>query len=115
VAPGCRADRLGSCSGKFKFTVKRSNVTSDGAFMFDHTVIVKLVRSDNTVAATRAFGTGSINDVVQIDSANLVYQTTFKHSDLPGSPGFATYKLEVYFLDVDGNEMLHATSSSLSF
>lgn len=115
VVPGCSANNLHPCAGNFKFTVKRSNVTSDGAFLFDHTVIVKLVRSDNTIVATRAFGTGSINNVVQIDSANLVYKTTFKHSDLPGSPGFATYKLEVYFLDVDGNEMLHATSSSLSF
>jgi hypothetical protein len=115
VAPGCRAGNLNPCAGKFKFTVRRSNVTSDGHFMFDHTVVVKLVRSDNTIAATHVFGTGSINDVVQIDSTNLVYQTTFRHSDLPDNPGFSSYNLRVYFLDVDGNEMLHATSSSLAF
>jgi len=116
VAPGCRAGNLNPCAGRFKFTVRRSNVTSDGAFMFDHTVVVKLVRSDNNnVVATHVFGTGSVNDVVQIDSVNLMYQTTFKHSDLPGNPGFTAYKLQVYFRDVDGNEMLQATSSSLSF
>jgi hypothetical protein len=115
VPNGCKASNLNPCAGRFKFTVRRSNVTSDGAFMFDQTVVVKLVRSDNTIAATHAFGTGSINDVVQIDSTNLVYHTTFKHSDLPGNPGLASYTLQVYFLDVDGNEMLQATSSSLAF
>ena len=115
VPNGCNAGNLSPCAGRFKFTVKRSNVTSDGAFMFDHTVVVKLVRSDNTVVATHVFGTTSINDVVQIDSTGPVYKTTFRHSDLPGNPGYATYKLEVYFLDVDGNLMLQATSSSLSF
>ena len=57
VPNGCRANNLSSCTGRFKFTVKRSNVTSDGAFMFDHTVVVELVRSDNTIAATHLFGT----------------------------------------------------------
>jgi hypothetical protein len=113
VPGGCNAGKLNACAGRFKFTVKRSNVTSDGAFMFDHTVVVKLVRSDNNViAAKHVFGTASINDVVQIE--NLEYQTNFKHSDLPGSPAWASYKLQVYFLDVDGNEMLQAESSSLS-
>ena len=84
--------------------------------MFDHTVVVELVRSDNTVAATHVFGTaGSINDVVQIDQTNLVYQTNFRHGDLPGNPGLTSYKLRVYFLDVDGNLVLQAESSSLSF
>jgi hypothetical protein len=115
VPNGCNASNLNPCAGRFKFTVRRSNVTSDGAFMFDHTVVVKLVRSDNTIAATHVFGTASINDVVQIDSTKKVYQTTFRHSDLPGNPGFVSYNLQVYFLDVDGNEMLHATSSSLAF
>ena len=44
-----------------------------------------------------------------------MYQTHFKHSDLPGNPGLTSYKLRVYFLDVDGNEVLQAESSSLSF
>ena len=78
VPNGCRANNLNPCTGRFKFTVKRSNVTSDGAFMFDHTVVVKLVRSDNTIAATHVFGTGDVNDVVQIDQTNLVYQTTLQ-------------------------------------
>ena len=115
VPNGCRATNLNPCAGRFKFTVKRSNVTSDGAFMFDHTIVVKLVDNNNNVVASHLFGTTSINDVVQIDSTNLVYQTTFKHSDLAGNPAFATYRLQVYFLDVDGNEMLQATSKSLSF
>lgn len=116
VPGGCNAGRLQACAGQFKFTVRRSNVTSDGAFMFDHTVVVKLVRvSDNGLAATHVFGTGSINDVVQIDQTNLVYQTHFKHSDLLGNPALTSYKLRVYFRDVDGNEMLQAESSSLAF
>ena len=52
---------------------------------------------------------------MQIDQTNLVYQTNFKHSDLPGNPGLTSYKLRVYFLDVDGNLVLQAESSSLSF
>ena len=52
---------------------------------------------------------------MQIDQTNLVYQTHFKHSDLLGNPALTSYKLRVYFLDVDGNEMLQAESSSLSF
>ena len=115
VPPGCNAGNLNPCAGRFKFTVKRSNVTSDGAFMFDHTVVVKLVRSDNTVVATHVFGTASINDVVKIDQTDLVYQTNFRHSDLPGNPALTSYKLRVYFLDVDGNLVLQAESSSLSF
>ena len=58
VPAGCNAGNLNPCAGRFKFTVRRSNVTSDGAFMFDHTVVVKLVRvSDNGLAATHVFGT----------------------------------------------------------
>ena len=116
VPNGCRANNLNPCAGRFKFTVKRSNVTSDGAFMFDHTVVVKLVRSDNnSVVASHVFGTGAIHQVVQIDSTDLVYKTTFNRGDLPASPGLVSYQLQVYFLDVDGNLMLQATSSSLTF
>ena len=116
VPGGCNAGNLNPCAGQFKFTVRRSNVTSDGAFMFDHTVVVKLVRSDNTLCGdARLRNRRSINNVVQIDQTNLVYQTNFKHSDLPGNPGLTSYKLRVYFLDVDGNLVLQAESSSLSF
>jgi hypothetical protein len=120
VAPGgCRPDNLNPCAGRFKFTVRRSNVTSDGAYMYDHTVVVKLVRSDNVVVATHVFGAdGPPHEVVKIDSSDPlkpVYQTTFKHNDLPGNPGWASYTLQVYFLDVDGNLMLQATSASLAF
>ena len=52
---------------------------------------------------------------MQIDSTDLVYKTTFNRGDLPASPGLVGYKLQVYFLDVDGNLMLQATSSSLTF
>lgn len=106
------------CSGQFKFTVKRSNMTSDGAFMFDKTVEVDLVRtSDNQVVATHVYGTGSINTNTQIDSSALVYQTNFKRGDLyttvPNTP--STYKTKIYFKDVDGNDVLQGTSNDVTF
>jgi hypothetical protein len=114
--PNCENGGNGNCGGQFKFTVKRSNITSDGAFMYDKTVVVKLVRkSDNTVMATHAWGTGSILNQVQIDTTPI-YQTNFKRSDLTGPPsGPGTYKAEVYFLDVDGNLMLQGTSNDVTF
>ena len=52
--PNCSSGGNGNCAGHFKFNVNRSNVTSDGAFMYDHTVVVKLVRtSDNTEMAAQ--------------------------------------------------------------
>ena len=97
----CQTDGNPLCTGQFKFTVKRSSITSNGAFMYDHTVVVKLVRtSDNAVMATHSYGTGSIHSEVQIDTTP-VYQTNFRRGDLAGpptSPG--TYRAEVYFLDV---------------
>jgi len=54
------------------------------------TVVVKLVRSDNnSVVASHVFGTGAIHQVVQIDSTDLVYETTFNRGDLPASPGWS--------------------------
>jgi hypothetical protein len=104
-----------SCTGRFKFTVNRSNVTSDGAFMFDRTVVVKLVRtSDNTVVATHSFGAGAIHVDVQIDAVALQYQTHFRRGDV-GAPGPVTHVAKVYFRDVDNNLVLQATSSSVTF
>ena len=106
-----------NCAGQFQFTVYRSNVTSDGAFMFDHTVEVDLVRSDDVVVATHSYGTGSINTYTQIDASSQRYQTNFKRGDLystvPTTPD--TYKAMVYFVDVDGNRVLQGTSNSVSF
>jgi hypothetical protein len=106
-----------NCAGQFQFTVNRSNATSDGAFMFDHTVEVDLVRSDDVVVATHSYGTGSINTCIQIDATNWRYQTSFKRGDLystvPNTPD--TYKAMVYFLDVDGNRVLQGTSNPVSF
>jgi len=106
-----------NCAGQFQFTINRSNVTSDGAFMFDHTVEVDLVRIDNVVVATHSYGTGSPNTDTKIDTTNLIYQTNFKRGDLystvPNTPD--TYKAMVYFLDVDGNRVLQGASNSVSF
>ncbi len=106
-----------NCAGQFQFTINRSNVTSDGAFMFDHTVEVDLVRIDGVLVATHSYGAGSPNTDTKIDAANLIYQTNFKRGDLystvPNTPD--TYKAMVYFLDVDGNRDLQGTSNSVSF
>jgi hypothetical protein len=116
-APSPCATKTGNsgqnCTAMFQFSVNRSNVTSDGAFMYDHTVVVKLVRtSDNVVMATHSYGTGSILSNVQIDP-KPVYQTHFKRGDLTGSPAAAgTYRAEVYFQDVDNNQVLQATSTT---
>ena len=68
-----------------------------------------LVRSNNTIAATHARSrrfesTRSCRSTARTQ----VYQTTFKHSALPGNPGRTRYRLRDYFLDVDGHEMLQA-------
>jgi hypothetical protein len=115
VPGGCSAiSKPGSCTGRFQFTVRRSDETSDGEFMVDQTVLVQLV-TNNSVVAQHVFGTTAIHEVVQIDSENEVYQTHFKRGDLPGSPSYAAYRVQVYFQAVDGEWMLHATSDALSF
>lgn len=108
-----------NCSGKFQFNVNRSSVTSDGAFMYDKTVEVDLVRSDNVVVATHVYGTASPESNVQI-TADPIYQTTFKRGDiygtgstLPTTP--STYKAYIYFKDVDGNDVLQGTSNDVTF
>ncbi|MDD2582220.1 MAG: hypothetical protein PHR66_09525 [Desulfuromonadaceae bacterium] len=112
----CQSGGNDTCTGQFQFSVNRSNVISDGAFMYDHTVVVKLVRtSDNTEMATHSYGTTSILSVVQIDSSPI-YQTNFKRSTLTGAPtGPASYRAEVYFLDVDNTLVLQGTSANVTF
>lgn len=113
--PTCQSGGNGNCTGQFQFTVNRSNATSDGAFMFDQTVLVELVRtSDNMVVATHTYGTGSINSWVQIDATNLRYQTHFKREDI-GALAPTAYQAKVYFLDVDSTPVLQGTSTSVSF
>ena len=116
--PNCQSGGNAACQGQFKFTVNRSNTTSDGAFMYDHTVLVRLIRvSDGAEMASHSYGTGSggIQSWVQI-SATPEYQTNFKRGDLAGPPtSFGTYKAEVYFQDVDGNLMLQATRNAVTF
>jgi hypothetical protein len=117
-----------NCSGSFKFTVNRSSATSDGAFMFDHTVEVDIVRSDNTIMATHVYGTGAPSSNVQITTTPL-YQTDFTRGNLYASVCIgtstqiqaclrgkqATYSAKVYFRDVDNNRVLQATSSNVTF
>jgi hypothetical protein len=105
-----------ACHGMFHFTVHRSSSTSDGAFMVDQTVVVKLVRvSDQAVVASHGFSVaGSPNTFVKIATADQLYQTHFVRGDL-GVTVPATYVAEVYFRDVDGVEMLQAKSVELKF
>lgn len=98
---------------KVKFTANRSAVTSDGAFMYDKTVVVRLVyASDNSLAAERAYGTGDIKDYVQING-DPAYET---HIYRPASvTTVKAYKVQVFFKDVDGNLMKMAESGSVNF
>ena len=87
--------------------------------MYDHTVVVDLVRSsDNVVAKTHYFGTGGDpKDVVKIGSdglGSLFYQTNFRRSDI-GALSPTAYVVKVYFLDVDNNLVLQGTSKGVSF
>ena len=125
---GCR--QFGGCHAMYQMKAKRSNITSDGAFMFDTTVVLKLVRtSDNVVVATHSCNNascngGAINTYVQIDDTNKVYKTHFKHNDIdldsntPGVQEPATineYRVDVFFMDVDGNMMFQGSSQPLTF
>jgi hypothetical protein len=110
-------------TGQYKFTVKRSSTTSDGAFMYDQTVVAKLFKASDltTVIATHPFGAGAITADVQIGatcgpSSTPCYQTNFKRGDLPGPPSASdSYVVKVYFQDVDNNQVLEATASALTF
>ncbi len=61
VGTGQKIFNDAQCKGRFHFTVNRSNITSDGAFMYDRTVVVKLVRdSDNVVVKEHAYGSETL-------------------------------------------------------
>ena len=113
VPAGCTPTHVSSaCHADFQFTVMRSSVSSDGAFMFDHTVVVNLVRnSDSVVVASHPYGTMAVTSYTQIIPSVPTYQTTFNH---PGG-AVQAYHAEVYFVNVDGTATLQATSTSLSF
>lgn len=100
-------------TGRFKFSVKRS----DGTFMYDKTVMVKLVRiSDSNVIASHTYGTEDIKDVVQI-TTDPIYQTHFRKEDIFSSPlpEQTQYRAEVWFMDVDGNLVKQAESGAVIF
>jgi hypothetical protein len=104
----------GNCKTQLQFTVDRSNVTSDGAFVFDQSVVVKLRNTvTNALVGTHYYGTGDIHSVVQINT-DPAYQTSFKRSDI-GATAPATYQADVYFKDVDGNLVLQKTSPNVTF
>ena len=104
-----------ACHGRFHFTARRSSSTSDGLFMVDQTVIVKLVRvSDQAVVASHSFGVGMPQANVTIDPSVPMYETRFVRNDL-GVSVPTNYVAEVYFRDVDGVEMLQGKSGELTF
>jgi hypothetical protein len=63
---------------------------------------------------THSYGTGDIKDCVQLDSTGPTYKTNFKRGDV-GASGPASYTAKVYFLDVDGNDVLQAMSNAVTF
>jgi hypothetical protein len=112
VPSGCSSAHTGACHADFQFTVTRSGISSDGAFMYDHTVVVVLVRnSDNAVVATHPYCNTAVTTCTQIDSTVPTYLTVFGH---PGGIVQA-YHAEVWFINVDGTLTKQATSISLSF
>lgn len=90
------------CQLQVSFTVNRSGVTSDHADMFDQTVRVVLKDMINTVIDNNTFGTSSINDNVQYDATEKTYKTKFQFTrgQMAGS---SAVKVEVSFVDIDGN------------
>lgn len=113
--PPCAGGGTSNCTGQFQFTLRRSSVTSDGAFMFDQTVRVDLVNTaSNALVATHTYGTGDIKAWVQIDTSAFQYQTHFRRGDF-GATTPATYVAKVYCRDVDNNWMLQGTSVPVTF
>jgi hypothetical protein len=113
------------CVADFRFLVNRSNSTSDGAFMFDETVVVKLKNTGtNTYVATHSYGCTDPLTEVEIKTttgaacapaaATNFYATGFRRDHI-GASGPATYVAEIYFLNVDNTLSLQATSSSVTF
>lgn len=111
----CQTAGNANCTGQFKFTVNRSSTTSDGAFMVDQSVVVKLRDTgSNAVVASHSYGTGAIGSYVQVDTAAPSYQTNFRRGDW-GATAPKAYKAEVYFVDVDGIPVLQKTSNAVTF
>lgn len=114
---GC--SKVGNCNVKVTFTAKRGGPSSDGASdgkaMNDETVVVKLCNvADSTCIApvqTHPWGgpPNDVNSTTQIDPTTFQYQTHFQGI----SPG-ASYFVQVWFTNVDGQAMLQATSPLFS-
>jgi hypothetical protein len=100
------------CQAELNFVANRSNSSSDGAFMFDHTVIVALLDSSNNVVATHPYGVGSVSAFTQINPLVPMYLTTFIH---PTGKPIQTYHAVVYFVNIDGSLVAQATSDPLTF
>jgi hypothetical protein len=101
-------------NGHFKFTAKRSNVTSDGAFIYDNTVVVQLIRtSDSALIATHVVGAGGVDDTV-VYTDDPTYQTRFRRGDI-GATASDNYKVKVFFRDVDDNLVEQAESIVVTF
>lgn len=119
----CSSSHTESCGSMYQFGVNRSDMTSDGAFMYDQTVVVNLVSSANAssnsctngslAVQSHPYGTGSVNSETQI-TTTPDYQTKFDGSDTTAIP-FGSYAAQACFLDVDGNPDLQATSPASSF
>jgi len=89
------------CQLQVQFTVKRSDLTSDHADMFDQTVKVVLKDSSDTLIDSNDYGTGAINDDVQYDAIGKTYKTKFQFTR--GQMAGGSVKVEVLFVDIDGN------------
>ncbi len=112
-------NHFGGKNAQFQFTVNRSSTTSDGAFMVDQTVVVKLIKTDagEVEVDSHSFGTGSPHENVKIDTTSLdeadwVYKTNFKTNTSTAGPG--QYKAEVWFKDVDNNDVKQGESEPIS-
>ena len=119
-------DRPADSQAKFKFTLRRGTSLSEGSIILDKTILGVLVRvSDDAPMATHFYGTsgGVLRNVLisQTDPLSPSYETHFKRGDLidPNTglapTGSGIYLLKVYVRGVDGNWMLQATSSSVTF
>lgn len=105
----------GQSNGHFKFTAKRSNTTSDGAFMYDQTVLVELRKtSDDSLVATHTRTSGSgVNEAV-VFASDPAYETRFRRADI-GVSAADNYYARVLFMDVDGNLVQQAVSNNVNF
>ncbi|OFV98670.1 MAG: hypothetical protein A3F68_03630 [Acidobacteria bacterium RIFCSPLOWO2_12_FULL_54_10] len=131
VNPRTGAVNFNSCTGMFQFSVHRSSITSDGAFMYDLTAVANLVQindpntdTDDVVVATHNYGTGSMNSDVHIDPNALKYLTHFRHNDLDENliesgqqipASLKAYRLDIYFMDEGGTLMFQASSPVVTF